>query len=133
MSDQNNTQPKQVKTVGALICGILGFVFGIPATICTYLCNSAGSALGATGAGSTVLIILFAICWIAGFILCFYSKDAKSKQTGSLTLICGIVMAIAIFMFFKEVNAFSLMGAGAGVLYVISGFLAIGNASKPAA
>jgi uncharacterized membrane protein len=134
MSEQN-TQTivvKQTKSLAPLICGVIGFIVGIPAILCATICAAACAAGKAAMENSDTISLpasfwIFVLCWLAGFVLCFFAKSEKSKLTGALTLAAGVIIAIAMVL------VANLFGIAAGILYIVSGFLAIANASRPAA
>lgn len=141
MSNTNENKPTTVvvqsgKSGAPLICGIIGFVLGIPAILCATVCAaicagataSASQASGGSGAEglSFVLPLLgFIATWIVGFVLSFFAKGPKSKKTGAITIVAGVAMMVFAIVFG------GFLGIASGILYVISGGIAISNASKP--
>lgn len=142
---------QQMKSGTPVICGSIGFLLGIPAilcaTVCAAMCAGVTSAptlmvasdptflsdekvaeITAASAATTGTLLLpvgvFISFWILGFILCFFGKSDKSKITGILTILCGIVMGI------PAVVLVNIMGIAAAVLYIISGGSAMSNANK---
>lgn len=126
---------KAQKSSAPMICGCIGFVLGIPAILCGTVCSSlcagltaagaqASGGSGAEGGVAMLPIIIMAICWILGFVLCFFAMGPKSKKTGIWSLVSGIVMMLSgLFLL-------NVLGIVSGVLYTISGGLAISNAKK---
>lgn len=147
------TKQYKTKSSAPIIWGGIGFLMGIPAILCATVCaavvagaasvpaamaqdptvamtasdREAAMAASATGAAASVLpLAILILTWLAGFILCFFAKSKYSNVTGILTILCSIGLG-AVSIPFLDAPGFI-----AAILYVISGGLAISNASRPA-
>lgn len=121
----------QQKSNAPLICGVIGFILGIPAILCGAVCSSICSGLASeVGSQSSTTgnlwlpFVVFFLSWIAGFVLSFFAKGKSSKRTGAFTILSGVIVMITGLL----LGGFITIATG--ILYIISGGIAISNYSK---
>ena len=69
------------------------------------------------------------VAWLAGFILSFFGKTDKSKKTGIMLIITGILLVICTFASGAGVtNLLWLMGGS--ICYLVAGIMSCVNASR---
>ena len=137
------------KSNAGWICGLIGFVTSIPNTLCALVCAGATAVFaeeaakskavaegasadaakeaGAAAAGGAigyfwVIVLVSIVC----FILSFLGKGKYSLITGILVLLGGIFILINGFIGFGSM----LWGPATGILYMVSGIVAILNRNK---